>query len=274
MLSKHFGSSVQAIAQMQDWALNNSARIKTLLEGRFIESRLSDLQLSFKNRIREKQLLSYIRARLQLCPLEKEFSILRAGPEWILALLRHRGRMVQPFKYYFFVWLVSSSVIDLIDFKPPVEDRKSTKRRKAIVGVHTGLAGLEQRRAAYLNDSAICCHERIGYFWLYRNDRAWLALYNSSVKMKSSKSTTRVDWHARDLEIAGAILKESQRIRSTDGRPQQVTKSAISRAIANKYSFLRNIDKLPLSSSALNSVVEPRHDYQCRLAGWKHKKFI
>lgn len=266
-LSEKSNQAVQNVAHIQNWALNNPDRVKILIEGRFLGSKLTDLELSSLGKIKERQVLDYAGVRLKECSSEKEFTALVRDPKWVMGLLRDRPRMIQPFKYYLLAWILRTTVDDLESFEKSAElDMPLSKSIKS-AGAPMDSTLLEQHREAYISDRAKYCHDRVGYFWLHRNDHDWLVEYHQSVKKTCSRSF-RVDWHARDLEISLAVFQVSHRILSAEGRPRQVTKSALNRSIGGEISFLENINKLPLTASAIKSVLETKHAYQQRKIIW------
>lgn len=105
------------------------------------------------------------------------------------------------------------------------------------------------------------------YAWLLQNDSRWLNQHKPLSK-KPIKSTSSVDWKRRDAEYAVAVKDAVSRIKDAPGRPVQVTKTAIGRAIGAVTLLQQKIYKMPLTALELATVIETREEYAVRRVWW------
>lgn len=105
------------------------------------------------------------------------------------------------------------------------------------------------------------------YAWLLQNDAEWLAAHKP-LPERLSLSTTSVDWTRRDAEYAVAVKAAASHIMEEVGRPMQVTKTAIGRAIGAITLLQQKLHKMPLTAQVLASVVETREQYAVRRIWW------
>jgi hypothetical protein len=101
------------------------------------------------------------------------------------------------------------------------------------------------------------------YTWLYRHDRAWLEV-NSPPRQRTKHSESRIDWHERDAQWAVAVGEAAAQVRAAPGKPRRMTLSAIGKAIGQLGVLQKHLDKLPLTSAALQEVVETREVWAVR----------
>lgn len=89
------------------------------------------------------------------------------------------------------------------------------------------------------------------YAWLYRHDRAWLHL-NSPVRAitASAHDGRRVDWSARDQELAATIKTAAIHATATRGK-NRISSTFLLRATGQETMVRRNLTKLPLVCKAL-----------------------
>lgn len=81
-------------------------------------------------------------------------------------------------------------------------------------------------------------------------------------------STSSVDWKRRDAEYAIAVKSAALGIKEAPGRPVQVTKTAIGRAIGAVTLLQQKLYKMPLTAQILAGVVETREQYAVRRVRW------
>ncbi len=110
------------------------------------------------------------------------------------------------------------------------------------------------------------------YVWLYRNDRIWLKTHMPLCKKEKSRRT-RVDWDSRDIELAEKVKLAASEIKSEPGRPVQLTITAIGREIGQLALIQQHLNKLPLTSHALTSIVETREDFAIRKIWWAVEQY-
>jgi hypothetical protein len=101
------------------------------------------------------------------------------------------------------------------------------------------------------------------YAWLYRNDRLWLAQHKPA-KRRPITARPHVDWAKRDEELAGQIATVAAHIKNHPGKLNQVTVTAIGRALGKQSLFEAALKKLPLTRSVIESVLESREDFAVR----------
>jgi hypothetical protein len=82
-----------------------------------------------------------------------------------------------------------------------------------------------------------------------------------------------VDWKKRDAEYAVAVRAAAARIRNHPGRPVQVTKSAIGRAVGATTLLRQKLNKMPLTAQVIAGVVETRVEYATRRILWAAECF-
>jgi hypothetical protein len=101
------------------------------------------------------------------------------------------------------------------------------------------------------------------YAWLLQNDSEWLEGHKPRPK-KRNLPTSSVDWKRRDTEYAVAVREAATRLKESPGRPVQVTKTAIGRALGAITFFQQKLYKLPLSAQVLDTLVETHEQYAIR----------
>jgi len=101
------------------------------------------------------------------------------------------------------------------------------------------------------------------YAWLIQNDSAWLKTHRPKPS-KRARITTSVDWEKRDSKLAMAVREVASRLKSAQGRPIRVTKTAVGRDLGQLTLLRQKIHKLPLTAAALDEVVESRADFAIR----------
>jgi hypothetical protein len=82
-----------------------------------------------------------------------------------------------------------------------------------------------------------------------------------------------VDWKKRDAEYAVVVRAAATRLRNNPGRPVQVTRSAIGRAVGATTLLRQKLNKMPLTAQVITGVVESRVDYAIRRIQWAAECF-
>jgi hypothetical protein len=77
-----------------------------------------------------------------------------------------------------------------------------------------------------------------------------------------------VDWKKRDAEYAIAVIAAATRLGNNPGRPVQVTRSAIGRAVGATTLLRQKLNKMPLTAQVIARVVESRVEYAVRRIQW------
>lgn len=124
-----------------------------------------------------------------------------------------------------------------------------------------------QRERFVACSEATRVHDRIGYMWLYRNDRTWLTEYIRSHRAPNI-GRSRVDWAARDAELTVELQKAHDHLLQSQDRPVRISLAVLARSVPRHYDFLRLCGKFPLSSKTVARLVEPEHDFQLRKLRW------
>jgi hypothetical protein len=105
------------------------------------------------------------------------------------------------------------------------------------------------------------------YSWLRQRDSGWLKKHSPQIQ-KHVRSTSSIDWKRRDTEYTIAVQDAASRLINAPGRPIQVTKTAIGKAIGAVTLLQQKLDKMPLTAQALAGVVETREQYAVRRVCW------
>jgi hypothetical protein len=105
------------------------------------------------------------------------------------------------------------------------------------------------------------------YAWLRQNDSEWLEGHKPRSR-KRNQPTTGVDWKRRDAEYAAAVRAAASRLKDAPGRPVQVTRTAIGRAVGAIALLRHKLHTMPLTAQVLSSVVETREQYAVRRVWW------
>jgi hypothetical protein len=105
------------------------------------------------------------------------------------------------------------------------------------------------------------------YAWLLQNDAEWLEGHKPRPE-RGTLSTASVDWKRRDAEYATAVRVAASRITETPGRPVQVTRTAIGRAVGAITLLRQKLHNMPLTAQVLAGVAETREQYAVRRVWW------
>lgn len=102
--------------------------------------------------------------------------------------------------------------------------------------------------------------------WLRRHDSEWLEVHLPPPRKNNGSPC--IDWESRDVQLAEAVRQSAIHLRSATGRPTKITIRAIGRDI-NKLQLLQTqLNKLPLTSQALDEILETQEEYRTRFNGW------
>jgi hypothetical protein len=105
------------------------------------------------------------------------------------------------------------------------------------------------------------------YAWLRQHNSDWLKKHSPQTQ-KHVHTTSSIDWKRRDAEYAVAVRDAASRLINAPGRPIQVTKTAIGRAIGAVTLLQQKLDKMSLTAQVLAGVVETREQYAVRRVWW------
>jgi hypothetical protein len=101
------------------------------------------------------------------------------------------------------------------------------------------------------------------YAWLRQNDSEWLEGHKPRPRRRN-QPTAGIDWKRRDAEYAAAVRVAASRLKETPGRPVQVTRTAIGRALGAITLLRQKLHKMPLTAQVLAGAVESREQYAVR----------
>lgn len=259
------------VSQLQAWALLNPELLCEIVERDVLRFCLADLGLINNCRLRQREISQYFRCRLSMGPSLGPYESLIVRPDWIVRLLRPRERLAQPFHFFYALSLLGQDVASLkafinSDFRYNPPPLKYCNRI-----VNAAPSTRSYYRSVYQRDKNKKCHERAGYSWLYRHDRAWLVDNLQPLPPQRNKNC-RVDWVKRDEVFSSNLLAARQLILLRKDKPSKITKSQLARVIPGGFGLLRNIAKLKKSSDMLPVLIENEHDFQLRKLQWAIEK--
>lgn len=108
------------------------------------------------------------------------------------------------------------------------------------------------------------------YGWLLHHDNDWLKI-NMPPPFKRTKSAREiVDWNSRDSSLEKEVREAAERLKRADGKPVQVTVTAIARELDKKELLQKekHLAKLPHTRQALGEVTETRYQFALRRLKW------
>jgi hypothetical protein len=110
------------------------------------------------------------------------------------------------------------------------------------------------------------------YTWLYRNNKSWLNDHSPNKKILK-RTSNRVDWKKRDLEVLEGVKKAVDRFLSSS-KPIFINKSRIGKEIRKLALLEKHLDKLPKTQRYLNEIVETIEQFQIRRVQWATQKLL
>lgn len=138
--------------------------------------------------------------------------------------------------------------------RPPQRSRLGAKQKQWL-----------DTRSLHPLDSKTMLRNRIPacYAFLYRHSRDWLN-QNSPKRLASLNIHKRVNWNARDSELAEMVPKARDLLLLEPGRPKRISISALGRQLKALALIQKHQIKLPRAVSALESAEESRVAFACR----------
>jgi Tn7-like transposition protein D/TniQ len=135
---------------------------------------------------------------------------------------------------------------------------------------------LETNRAAWL--ALMQAHPEAGvtilrnreaalHSWLERNDKTWLSAH-LPCPQKPKQPASRVDWEARDLQLAEKVRGTALHLKNLPGRPVFLTVTAIGREIGHLTLLRQHLEKLPRTAEVLREFVETHEAFAVRRVWW------
>lgn len=109
------------------------------------------------------------------------------------------------------------------------------------------------------------------YDWLHRYDGDWLMTHLPPVQKTGcfpKPKTPRIDWHARDIQLAQEVKMTAAQLCEQSGRPIPITTMAIARQIKLLSTCRCTLDKLPLTKKVLAEVTETWQETAVRRIWW------
>lgn len=108
------------------------------------------------------------------------------------------------------------------------------------------------------------------YSWLHAHDIDWLKEHMPAPFKRTKSAREIVDWKNRDITLDNEVREAAARLNRADGKPVQVTVTAIARELDRNELLLkrRHLAKLPLTQRALNEVAENRTQFALRRLRW------
>jgi hypothetical protein len=110
------------------------------------------------------------------------------------------------------------------------------------------------------------------YSWLYRNDKMWLSAHRPLYK-KLKQPHSRVDWQARDLQLADKVRCAVLRLKDLPGRPVRISIASIGREIGQLTLLQQSLDSLPRTAEILREVVDTSETFAVRRVWWAMRSF-
>jgi hypothetical protein len=105
------------------------------------------------------------------------------------------------------------------------------------------------------------------YSHLYRYARAWLDAHRPP-RPPAKPRSPRVDWGARDTEVAVQVRAAAAAMLALSGRPVRLTRAALARRAGHAALIEQHLDRLPCVAAALASAEETRLAHGIRKIRW------
>lgn len=110
------------------------------------------------------------------------------------------------------------------------------------------------------------------FCWLYRHDREWL-IVNSPCGKRTLERKRRIDWPNIDDVISVRVSEIAHDLRNRES-PVRVTRCSIERQLGIVGWLEKRAGKLPKTHIALNTLVEPVAEFQCRRIRWAVEELV
>jgi hypothetical protein len=111
------------------------------------------------------------------------------------------------------------------------------------------------------------------YVWLYENDPTWLKQNLPQKLVLSHNPKQYINWEQRDLELKSRLESEVATMLLDNGRPKQITKTALGKKADCLPLLLSKLDKMPLTKAALSLLIETKVEYAGRKVRWVANNF-
>jgi hypothetical protein len=129
---------------------------------------------------------------------------------------------------------------------------------------------LVRRRQRTLDQERRC---RRLYAWLFRWDGAWLRAHQHGLRETGGTRdwAPRLDWAARDRQVAAAIIWTAAQLNAHQGPPQWISRHRLMTHSGYARWIAPYLDRLPQTRQAIQSAVETRQAFQLRRAIWRER---
>ncbi len=195
-------------------------------------------------------------------------SVHEVDDNWLLRIARGHPRSPDPLHFVLLAVFLQTTLKSLVQSTGEMRSTKPAIRTPVVRRAVLQLGS--ERRAAWLE--AMRSRPAVGtkalrqefpalYAWLYRNDLEWLKSHQPPIRTRSPKA--RVDWTARDKELAESVLVAAEQLRTIQPR-SRVTKTLIGRTIGRLSILEKWAPKLPRTVAALEAVCETVEEYRHR----------
>jgi hypothetical protein len=108
------------------------------------------------------------------------------------------------------------------------------------------------------------------YSWLRTHDSDWLREHMPPPFKRTKSAREIVDWKGRDITLETEVREAAERLKRAEGKPVQVTVTAIARELDRNELLLKrkHLAKLPLARLTLDEVAEMRPQFALRRLRW------
>ncbi|MGR5119864.1 TnsD family Tn7-like transposition protein [Vibrio astriarenae] len=261
------------LSQMVDMLLNSKLKVVSLAQWTLYYQKLArDAGMMIGSRIDHKAISDSVRRYWSDEWLNKQGLALCGTNTWLVAMFR-KHRRVFSYLQHFIVWLSlrDNNVDLLVELEtacafPKIERRARPMRaaknlEKRTQNRNQWLSILKSSQAESLKKVRSTVIGARLYSWLYRYDRKWLNIHKP--KRASNYQNYRVDWQARDRQIAKELLSIKNLAEGRIYDPRH-SKSWFALKIAKKSLIDKKLYKLPLCSLFFDRYSESVEEYQTR----------
>jgi hypothetical protein len=152
----------------------------------------------------------------------------------------------------------------------PATKPSPTGRLTALEGATPGHKATWLRlRAEHPEDGVQALRARApaAYSHLYRYVRAWLDQHRPP-RPPAKRRAPRVDWPARDRDVAALVSEAAAAMLALPGRPVRLTRAALARRAGHASLIEQHLDRLPLVAEVLAAKEESRVAHGARKVRW------
>lgn len=147
-----------------------------------------------------------------------------------------------------------------------MQARASTRKAKSKQAAARQLWAQAIRRWPDLGVTKLRRMKAKTYAWLYRHDREWLRQH-SPRSSQSRSPVARVDWHQRDIDLAGRVAQAHLAVIARQPL-RRATRTALGKALGAQAWLEKHASELPLTFAAVCRHEESRDDFALRRIQW------